>query len=144
MKKQLFTIVLISLATLITSCAKEDLSERINDVVLEKENGESIANNKENSKSPIAVADLSPCGYGFYVNIDLMGVPSLEAYPYTISISGTSTVVDSGTISNGSNTNWVLSPCTEYDFEFWGSEACSSCSTIQTLTTDGCGGVFIC
>ena len=54
------------------------------------------------------------------------------------------TVVDAGAISNGDNTDWVLDPCTSYDFEFWGNEGCPGCSTIQTLTSDGCNGTFTC
>lgn len=94
-------------------------------------------------KAPLAEAVLSPCGYGFSVGVIFAGSPIVGSYPYEIRDMG-GVLVDSGSISHGMNTTWVLSGCTTYQFEFWGSWACSTCSAVQTVTSDGCGGVFVC
>lgn len=95
-------------------------------------------------KAPLAEISLSPCGYGFNANVYYHGTtsPIIGAYPYEIWLGGT--MVDSGTISHGGSTPWVLSACTTYTFKFYGSWASTSVTSTLTVTTDGCGGVFIC
>ncbi len=95
-------------------------------------------------KAPYAIANLTPCGNGFVVGITTGGEPSPLSFQYEIRISGTSTVEDAGMISDGGSTNWVLDPCTIYDFEFWGYSGCSTCSETQSISSDGCGGIFLC
>lgn len=95
-------------------------------------------------KAPLAEISLSPCGYGFNANVYYYGTtsPIIGTYAYEIWLGGT--MVDNGNISHGGSTPWVLAPCTTYTFKFWGSWASSLVTSIQTVTTDGCGGVFIC
>jgi len=94
--------------------------------------------------APVAELSLSPCGYGFYANITSNGAPVTGQYQYKITLKGTNTVVDSGIISHGGNTSWNLNSCTEYDIEFWGNTVISTSTSTQTVSTDGCNGVFNC
>ena len=119
-------LAVLTAVLLITSCSKEDLTPKPNHQKVDCE--ETIQAPQGKVRAPLAVATPSPCGYGFNVAVTFMGSPISESYPYEIRVAGTTTVVDSGTISHGNNTNWVLSPCTSYDFEFWGSWACPTCS----------------
>jgi hypothetical protein len=92
---------------------------------------------------PLAAATLSPCGYGFNVSITWYGGSGggPASYYYEIGPLGSGTPIDFGTISHGMNTPWVLAPCTTYEFSFfWGGVS----PAIQIVTTDGCGGVFVC
>lgn len=143
MATKLLTTILVIISLAFSSCLKEDSKSQTNMTENEIENGSSFSDS-DSSRAPYAIATPAPCGYGFTVAISFMGNPATEPYSYAIKCTGLNTVVDSGTISNGEYTNWVLDPCTSYDFEFWGSMACPDCSTVQTIYSDGCDDLFDC
>lgn len=138
-KKMVAFAALISVV--LFSCTKEDFppqNERV-------QGPETVIGDDPNDDPalPIASATIHPCGYGFYVDVTYMEVPMSAEYHYEIREAGTNNVVDSGTVKHGGSTNWVLQPCTEYDFEFWGLNT-TEYSTVQTASTEGCDGVFGC
>lgn len=92
-------------------------------------------------KCPAPTITLSPCGYGFKFNITRGGLPDTGTYYYVIKNNLTGVTVDSDFITNGNNTNWVLSACTLYDVTVY--DWCVGAVT-QTKTSDGCGGLFVC
>jgi hypothetical protein len=143
MKSKKIFFALICIISLSSSCEQEDelnlISENMKAIELQDSQ---LEQEPSQFKCPLAVATLSPCGYGFNVTITFAGSPIAGSYPYTIKDMG-GTLIDSGSISNGMNTTWVLGGCQAYEFEFWGSW-CSSSSVVQIATSDGCGGVFVC
>ncbi|WP_298758066.1 hypothetical protein [uncultured Psychroserpens sp.] len=99
--------------------------------------------------APFAVASITGCGYGFKVDMTLFALSSSQQFNYQVVIPGTTTVVNEGTVSQGMNTDWVLSPCTQYEFRFWGWPWTGPLtghppSQVLTAYTDGCGNIFIC
>lgn len=139
-------------AFLLFSCEKEVFVPQENVIEITPENDPYVPNSNAfiikgetivQPAMPIAEVTLSPCGNGFSAQISYMGAPMNGDYRYQIRIAGTNILVDEGTISNGENTNWVLESCTEYDFKFWGCNP-SNYSTVQTIRTEGCNGVFDC
>lgn len=140
-----FLALVISL--LIFSCSQEkeliEISENISTIESQetplKRNPAPI----EAFPLPLAAATLSPCGLGFTVSITWFGAPGGGAgsYPYEIRPLGGGVPLDSGMISDGMNTTWVLAPCTAYEFSFWWGGASPA---TQVVTTDGCGGIFVC
>jgi hypothetical protein len=139
---------IVAIATLSTfilfSCTKEDFPPS-------PENTETSSVErtipKQTRFDPVDIipeAVIHSCGYGFYVDVEYMGASMSGSYPYEIRLAGTNIVVDSGMITDGGHTNWELSPCTEYDFEFWGSSTSTTYSKTQTARTDGCDGSFDC
>ena len=134
-------ILFLSTITLF-SCSKEEFapqSQRIQG--FQQTTGDDP---EEYPVAPIAELRIQPCGYGFYVEISNLGGELNAPYMYEIRFAGTNTVVHSGTITNGGHTAWSMTPCTLYDFEFWGLSTSTTYSTVQTISTDGCGGTFGC
>lgn len=100
------------------------------------------------SKFQYSIPTITPCGYGFSVDIQFFGVPAVPTFEYQI-VNGLGVVVDFGFVGDGQNTNWVLNPCESYTFKYWafgyGSPAGGNPpTTVLTATSDGCGGVFVC
>lgn len=100
------------------------------------------------SKFQYSIPTITPCGYGFRVDIQFFGVPAVPTFEYQIE-NGLGVVVDAGFVGDGQNTNWVLNPCQSYTFKYWafgyGSPAGGNPpTTVLTATSDGCGGVFVC
>lgn len=117
------------------SCQQEEV------LPLESISEESGVVSRLKKKCPAPTITLSPCGYGFKFNINRSGSVDLGSYNYIIQNNATGVTVDSGIISNGMNTSWVLSPCTLYDVTIY--DWCVGPVTI-TVTSDGCGGLFLC
>lgn len=150
MRKSKIIAAIFAIAIVLTSCSKEEIYPT-NEVTYEPTSGVTlqpigvtIPNTVDSKMGPTAEAELSPCGNGVNVTITEQGVPVSVDYEYIIRIAETHEIVDAGTISNGQNTTWSLAPCANYEFEFWGNLACPSCSTVQTITSDGCNGTFKC
>jgi len=103
---------------------------------------------EKNKKSPWYFPTISGCGEGFKVTIQTGtsgNAPLDQLFYYQIFLADTypgGAIVDSGAISGGENTNWVLEPCTEYVFVF--CNTFSSPTISITGISDGCGGIFIC
>ena len=133
---------IFAIAIVLTSCSKEEIPTPNSVTVSPMTN--QIDSAVDEKMNPTVVATPSACGEGFNVDITYQGFPIEGAYHYEIREAGTDIVIDAGSISSGDNTNWVLNPCASYDFEFWGNVGCPGCSTIQTLTSDGCNGEFSC
>jgi hypothetical protein len=100
------------------------------------------------SKFQYSIPTITPCGYGFKVNIQFFGNPSVPTFEYQIE-DANNLVVDTGFVGDGMNTNWVLNPCQVYTFKYWaygyGSPGAGDPpTTVITATSDGCGNVFIC
>lgn len=91
-------------------------------------------------KCPTPTITLSPCDMGFTFYASWLGSPWTDTMPYTIRTMG-GTVVDSGNIVNGTNTNQVLSPCTTYEITVW--SWCAG-NIVLYKVSDGCGGVYLC
>lgn len=142
MKLRLSFLSILIVALSLSACKKEEFS-KANEAPMMQE----IENNStapvSRLRAPMAVVTPSPCGYGFSCDIDwLYGGPATGSYAYEIWDGGT--MVDSGTISDGDNTTWTLSPCTSYTFVFYGSWASSLPTQSLSVTSDGCGGTFVC
>lgn len=140
--KTAIKLIILSLG-IIYSCDKEIIQPINESEKIDSATSDSLTVDYQ-FKAPYASIALTACGDGFKATITKMGQPDNDSYPYEIREAGSCNVVDSGMISDGQNTNWVLSPCTDYDFEFWGYSGCSTCSSVQTVCSDGCGGIYIC
>jgi hypothetical protein len=141
MKLKLSLLSILFVGLTMVSCEKEEFNKVAPEsTTIESKDTDAT---KARMRAPLAVVTPSPCGYGFTCSIDwLWGGPASGSYPYEIWLLGT--MVDSGNISDGNNTPWTLSPCTTYTFVFYGSWASSLPTQTLTVTTDGCGGVFLC
>lgn len=82
---------------------------------------------------------LSPCDQSFNFKVTRGGSPDFNPFNYWI-FQGM-TMVDSGTITYGNNTNPVLNYCTEYLVAVY--DWCSGKIQI-TITSDGCNNTFLC
>jgi len=94
-------------------------------------------------KAPPIYFTVAPCGYGFRVNGFFGGpggAPFVDSMSYTIIKVSNNQTVDSSTVFSGANTNWVLTPCTQYKIIL---HAFITTTTI-IATSDGCNGTFIC
>ena len=140
--KSKFFIVLF--LTLFFSCSQEEIIEpqpiiEANEIPLKK---------SPTSKFQYSIPTITPCGYGFKVDIQFFGIPSVPTFEYRI-LDASNQVVDFGFIGDGMNTDWVLNPCQSYTFEYWafgyGSPAAGDPpTTVITAISDGCGGLFVC
>lgn len=103
-------------------------------------------------KAPVWIGTPTGCGYGFNMFIAYITSPNTPAFGVSLYYeieTMTGAVVDSGYVSHGINTNWVLSPCTTYKVKIWGWGGNSTTwpngnNPPIIATTDGCGNVFIC
>lgn len=148
MKFKLIVMTCLVMVLSVVSCQKEELDMETAPTTPKIENTiNGPATLEERStvrlRTPLAIVNPVPCGYGFTCHIDLnTGGPAPGSYYYEIT-DGTNTW--NGYVSDGDNTPWVLSPCTSYTFTFWGITGPPSASTqTLTVTTDGCGGNFLC
>lgn len=143
MKLKLSVLTLLFAGLTFTACQKEELEKapnpsntiEVQDAPIEQEG---------RRFTPLAVLDATACGYGFNCDIQWhTGGQAVGSWNYEIWQNGS--VVDSGSISDGDQTNWVLAPCTTSIIKFYGSWANSMIpSQILVLTTDGCGNNFVC
>jgi len=92
-------------------------------------------------KCPAPTITLSSCGLGFKFTITRGGSPDNGNFNYNVKTTQGGVSVDSGIISYGQNTNWVLTGCTSYDVEIF--DWCVGLVTI-TVTSDGCGNLWVC
>lgn len=90
-----------------------------------------------------AEAILTPCGQSFYADVRIGNSVVTGAYFYEITKEGSNEIIDSGMIGHGEYTHPVLETCTSYTFTFFGGNS-TAFSVSQTLSSDGCGGVFGC
>ncbi|WP_299336669.1 hypothetical protein [uncultured Psychroserpens sp.] len=134
---------------LLFSCSIEDESNEYDTNSEELIQLERKPRKDKTESAPFAVASITGCGYGFKVDMTLFALSSSQQFNYEVwDVSGTN-LINSGTVSQGMNTDWVLSPCTTYQFRFWGWPWTGPLtghqpSQVLTATTDGCGNVFIC
>ncbi len=92
------------------------------------------------SRCIIPVITLSPCDKSFRFHATRSGVPDTSTYGYLIrTMSGT--IVDAGTLTNATNTNPVLSQCTQYRISIF--DHCAPTAE-YIMFSDGCGNVWIC
>lgn len=97
----------------------------------------------KNKMYPFAIPSITGCGYGFKVNMTLFAYEPAHLFYYEIWDATDTLLINDGTVSQGANTDWVLSPCTTYIFKFW-SNPWGGPTTILTGVSDGCGGLYIC
>lgn len=131
------------------SCSTEDQSSEYNTNAEQNVQLKLNSRKDETKLAPFAIASITGCGYGFTVDMTLFALPSSQQFNYEVwDVSGTN-FINGGTVSQGMNTSWVLSPCTSYEFRFWGwpwTGPLTGHPPSQTIiaTTDGCGNIFIC
>lgn len=127
------------------SCSQDDDTILPNSVESkEKPSGERSATKKKYKFPTIAVHSVTPCGYGFKVKFYYLGTGAMATgvtKPYQI-FNSSGTLVDSSTVTHNGNTNWVLNPCEVYTVQI---DAGPFTGIVTfTVTSDGCGGTFIC
>jgi len=140
-------IALVFTVFLIFSCTQEDEIMSAEPSTIEFQQQRQIKKDVV-SKFQYSIPSITPCGYGFKVDILFFGVPPVSTFEYQI-VNGLGVVVDSGFVGDGQNTNWVLNPCQAYTFKYWafgyGSPGAGDPpTTVLTATSDGCGGMFLC
>ncbi|WP_075341714.1 hypothetical protein [Tenacibaculum agarivorans] len=140
-----FKTIYILVFALLLSCTSEDnLIETTSKPTPSLRSKKMIEKNK---RFPWYIPTISGCGGGFNVTIASESgfVPTGQLFSYEIYLEDTypdGAILDSGEISSGENTNWVLAPCTTYVFVFHNTPW--SPTITVTGITDGCGGIFIC
>lgn len=144
MKLKLSLLALLFAGLTFTACQKDELER----VAPEAPAIEDVDIHEGRvGRIPLVTLTPSPCGYGFSCQLQhTNGTTAPGSWPYDIEDSN-GTTVDSGSITNGNNTNWVLSPCTSYTINFYGNYL-SIISGIPTqsitITSDGCGNNYNC
>ena len=138
---------LFALLALIFSCSKEEINSNQVNLNIEKEINESKTPITVIAKCPLRIKPTA-CGHGFTVFVYNYGNPTtpvtgVSVY-YQILTIPSAVVVDSGYISHGMNTNWVLSPCTNYTFRIYPCKGNLTYFIDVVAQTDGCGGIFLC
>ncbi|MBL4709013.1 MAG: hypothetical protein JKY48_11315 [Flavobacteriales bacterium] len=145
------TIIAVNTATLyLSSCSKENESLAPQNIISTtsdqgvNENLQRKSSQRQFSAPFIGVP--LPCGYGFKLGLNPPNQGSQIQFPYEVWLNGQFQF--SGTIMEGQNTDWIsnpLTPCTDYVFKFWGYGIPFGVPTNEvTVTSDGCGGIFIC
>lgn len=140
------TITVLSMLIL-CACTTEEDTNPYNTNTQQNSQSEERSRQDQPKAAPFATASITGCGYGFTVDMTLYALPSNQQLYYQIWLNNT--LVDEDTVSQGMNTNWVLAPCTTYEFWFWGApwtgpNTGHPPSQVITGTTDGCGNIFIC
>lgn len=141
-------IAILSLLML-CACAPEDDTNNYNTNTQQNSQSEQRTRQDNPKVAPFAVASITGCGYGFKVDMTLFALPSNQQLHYQVWDASGTILIDEDTVSQGMNTNWILSPCTDYQFKFWGWPWAGPLtghppSQVITGTTDGCGNIFIC
>ncbi|OUS02832.1 hypothetical protein A9Q86_01930 [Flavobacteriales bacterium 33_180_T64] len=129
------------------SCSIEDESNEYKTSAEQNVQLEKQSRKDKTEFSPFSIASITGCGYGFKVDMTLFALSSSQQFNYQVVLGNS--VVNQSTVSQGMNTDWVLSPCTQYEFRFWGWPWAGPLTghpptQILTATTDGCGNIFIC
>ncbi len=146
-------LAIATLSTLVLfSCTKEDIgpvppSPTLEDIETTIDEDD-ITNERQLEGFHVfmefAEAELTPCGNSFHVDVRVGDLPAVGSFNYEIRNAETNELVDSGTIGHSNYTNAVLQPCTDYKFKFFGTPNAPNNSITQTVSSDGCGGLFSC
>lgn len=136
-------IVWVCLLGIMVSCTQE---EDLTPVTIKKEEPKvPVLHSKSYVKYPtIGVYSVTPCGYGFKVQFYYLGTGGMAigvTKPYEI-YNASGVLVDSGNVTHNGNTNWVLNPCEVYTVKIDAGPFTGIVT--YTVTSDGCGGLFIC
>lgn len=147
MKIKFLSLIIIFLSILMFLSCSEDQSDEFKTNLEQNVHLEQRSIKDDTKSAPFAIASITGCGYGFKVDMTLFALSSSQQFNYEVWYG--TTLIDGGTVSQGMNTAWVLSPCIQYEFRFWGWPWTGPLtgnlpSQVLTATSDGCGNVFIC
>lgn len=127
------------------SCSQEDEISSPNSIEKNVTSSGNRTTIKKKFKFPtIGVHSVTPCGYGFRVKFYYLGTGAMATgvtKSYQI-FNSSGVLVDSSIVTHNGNTNWVLNPCEVYTVQI---DAGPFTGVVTfTVTSDGCGGTFIC
>ncbi|MBL4708073.1 MAG: hypothetical protein JKY48_06500 [Flavobacteriales bacterium] len=150
MKRKLVLAAIITTAIFLSSCSKEDETVmQKNGITTEHQDSQDKHKRTASSQRQLSSPYLgipSPCGYGFNLGLNPPNTGTPIQFPYEVWLNGQ--IQFSGTLVEGQNTDWnlnPLTPCTNYVFKFWGyGFQVGSPTNVVTVTSDGCGGNFVC